>query len=74
MFGRTCACRRNGHGFNHSEEAGGCREGGGRREGREESPPVQLLTFSRGENTARQLGTAKDKQHKQLCDFQNKTF
>lgn len=31
-FACTCACRHNGHGFNHPEEAGGCREGeGGRR-------------------------------------------
>lgn len=32
MFGCTCACRRDGHGFNHSEEAGRCRQGGGGRE------------------------------------------
>lgn len=30
MSGCTCACRHDGHDSNHSEEAGGCREGGER--------------------------------------------
>lgn len=50
MLGCTCACRHDGHGFNHSEEAGGCREGG-EQGGREKKtggfPPLESFCSSR---------------------------
>lgn len=50
MFGCTCACRHDGHGFNHSEEAGGCGEGreqGGRENKAGEFPPLESFGSSR---------------------------
>lgn len=54
MFGCTCACRHDGHGFNHSEEAGGRREGGeqgGRENKADEFPPLGSFCSSRLEHS-----------------------
>lgn len=67
MFGCTCACRHDGHGFNHSEEAEGR---GGEQGGRENKGDVFL---SAGSFCSGSLRMAKVNNHRHNWEFKKKT-